>query len=358
MVSIPAPPKPLIIPIFIPHQGCPHRCSFCNQTAITADAAHVALETSIETYLAYASARRGPAQVAFYGGNFLGLDRPVITALLDRLQPWLKSGQVTGIRFSTRPDTITSERLDWIAPYPVDTIELGVQSMNDTVLRLTRRGHTAADTRRAVERLKTSPYQFGIQLMLGLPGDSAQGALESAAAVASLAPDFVRIYPTLVLAGSPLAMRFKTGEYTPLPLGQAVNQAKALVRRFHRDDIPVIRLGLQAADGLEDPAVVLAGPHHPAFGHIVYASLYRDAARALLEQAAPLPDTPVLMVHPRYLSRLQGLNKDNLTALRSSFHRPRLTMLADGNLNTDDVACGALRTSVWSIAEPTHRQAE
>jgi histone acetyltransferase (RNA polymerase elongator complex component) len=352
-VSISAPLKPLIIPIFIPHQGCPHRCTFCNQAAITADSAPVALETCIEHYLAYASPKRGPTQVAFYGGNFLGLDRPTVTALLDRLCPWLENGQITAIRFSTRPDTITQERLGWIAPYPVDTIELGVQSMNDTVLHLTRRGHTAADTRQAVERLKNHSYQIGIQLMLGLPGDDTKGALDGAEDVTALAPDFVRIYPTLVLAGSPLATIYKAGHYTPLSLAEAVDQAKALVRRFHHYNIPVIRLGLQAADGLEDPAIVLAGPYHPAFGHMVYASLYRDAAHALLAQAAPLPETPVLKVHPRHLSRLQGLNRENLAALRGIFNRPRLSVQADKCLPIDEVTCGEFRVSVWSLPQLT-----
>ncbi len=348
MVSSSAFLKPLIIPIFIPHQGCPHRCSFCNQTAITADSAPVDLETSIERYLAYASAKRGPAQVAFYGGNFLGLDRLAVTTLLERLNPWLENGQIAGIRFSTRPDTITQERLGWIAPYPVDTIELGVQSMNDTVLHRTRRGHTAADTRHAVERLKNHSYQIGIQLMLGLPGDNAKSALDSAEEVTALAPDFVRIYPTLVLAGSPLANTYKAGDYTPLSLAEAVDQAKALVRRFHHYNIPVIRLGLQAADGLEDPAIVLAGPYHPAFGHIVYASLYRDAAHALLAQAAPLPETPVLKVHPRHLSRLQGLNRENLATLRHLFNRPRLNIQADKYHPIDEITCGESKASIWS----------
>lgn len=347
------PQKPLIIPIFIPHQGCPHRCTFCDQTAITADSAPVPLETSIEQYLAYASAKRGPAQVAFYGGNFLGLDRPTVTNLLDRLHPWLENGQVAGIRFSTRPDTITQERLNWIAPYPVDTIELGVQSMNDLILHRTRRGHTIADTCLAVDRLKKHPYQIGIQLMLGLPGDDAKGALDSAEDVAALAPDFVRIYPTLVLAGSPLATAYKAGDYAPLALAEAVDQAKAMVRRFHHYHIPVIRLGLQAADGLEDPAIVLAGPYHPAFGHQVYASLYRDAAHALLAQIAPLPTSPVLRAHPRHLSRLQGLKRENLTALRKIFKRPQLTMQVDSDLAIDEVSCGEIRAFVWSRPQPT-----
>jgi histone acetyltransferase (RNA polymerase elongator complex component) len=348
-------PKPLIIPIFIPHQGCPHRCTFCNQKAITAETdskpGPTALEARIDAYLAYAGPGRGPAQVAFYGGNFLGLERGIIERLLDRLHPWLESGRIAGIRFSTRPDTITEERLGWVAPYPVDAIELGVQSMNDTVLNRACRGHTVADTRRAVAGLKMHEYRIGIQLMLGLPGDTAQSALESAELVAALAPDFVRIYPTLVLAGSPLAAAYAAGGYTPLSLEQAVHQAKALVRCFQRHAIPVVRLGLQAADGLEDPAVVLAGPYHPAFGHWVYASLYRDAAQRLLEGINPLPGAPLLKVNPRHLSRLQGLNKENLADLRRIFKRPSLRLQADSGQPIDTLACGDRAISIWSISE-------
>jgi histone acetyltransferase (RNA polymerase elongator complex component) len=340
---------PLIIPIFIPHQGCPHRCTFCNQRAITAQPQTMNMAARIESYLAYAGPRRGPVQAAFYGGNFLGLEKGSITALLEDLQPWLGHGPITGIRFSTRPDTITPERLGWIAPYPVDTIEIGVQSMHDTVLAQCRRGHTAADTYRAMELLKAAGYRTGLQLMLGLPGDSAQGALDSARIVAGLKPDFVRIYPTLVISDSPLAQRFKTGHYRPLSLAEAVAQAKALLRLFHRHQIKIIRMGLQATDGLDDPAVVLGGPYHPAFGHLVYAALYRDAAQTLLKRLTPLPEAPLLSVRFRELSRLQGLGKANLAALRRRFRRPELAFTADDDLPPETIACNDISASIWNL---------
>jgi histone acetyltransferase (RNA polymerase elongator complex component) len=310
----------------------------------------------IESYLAYAGPRRSPVQAAFYGGNFLGLEKTAITALLEGIRPWLSHGPITGIRFSTRPDTITPERLGWIAPYPVDTIELGVQSMNDTVLAQCRRGHTAADTSRAMGLLKAAGYRTGIQLMLGLPGDSAQGALDSARAVAALKPDCVRIYPTLVISGSPLARRFKTGHYQPLSLTEAVEQAITLVRLFNRHQIKIIRMGLQAADGLDDPAVVLGGPYHPAFGHLVYAGLYLNAAQVLLERATPLPEAPILRICPRERSRLQGLNKENLTTLRQRYKRPRLAIRDDDRLPPETLVCGERSISVWQPerAEGSH----
>jgi histone acetyltransferase (RNA polymerase elongator complex component) len=344
-------PKPLIIPIFIPNQGCPHRCSFCNQSAITSEGQSMPgptdLATRIEAYLSYAASGRGPAQVAFYGGNFLGLDETTLTNLLDSLNPWLERGQITGIRFSTRPDTITDQRLGWIAPYPVDTIELGVQSMNDNVLAQTRRGHTADDTRQAMRRLNSAGYQTGIQLMLGLPGDSVASALETAQAVVDLNPDLVRIYPTLVLAGSPLAAAFQTGRFTPLSLAAAVEQATALVRRFHQHQIPVIRLGLQAAEGLDDPTTVLAGPYHPAFGHLVYARIYYEAAEDLLRAKTPLSAALKIKVHPNEISRLQGLRKANLKALQKIFQRPDLTFQADVDVRPETLVCGNRSRAIW-----------
>jgi histone acetyltransferase (RNA polymerase elongator complex component) len=305
------------------------------------------LATRIEAYLAYAAPGRGPAQVAFYGGNFLGLDKTTLTNLLDSLNPWLEQGQITGIRFSTRPDTITDERLGWIAPYPVNTIELGVQSMNDNVLAQTRRGHTAYDTRRAMRRLKSADYQTGIQLMLGLPGDSAAKASETAKAVVDLSPDLVRIYPTLVLAGSPLATAFQAGRFTPLSLAAAVEQAKAMVRRFQQHQIPVIRLGLQATEGMDDPATLLAGPYHPAFGHLVYSRIYHETADDLLWARTPLPVAPTIKVHPSELSRLQGLRKANLKALRKVFQRPGLTFQADVDVRPETLVCGNRSRSIW-----------
>jgi histone acetyltransferase (RNA polymerase elongator complex component) len=196
-------------------------------------------------------------------------------------------------------------------------------------------------------RLKAAGYRTGIQLMLGLPGDSAQGALETAQTVAGLKPDFVRIYPTLVLNGSPLAQSYKTGQYQPLTLTEAVYQARALLRLFHRRDIKVIRMGLQATDGLDDPTVVLDGPYHPAFGHLVYASLYLEAARVLLERVNPLSMTPIVRAHPRELSRLQGLGKENRAGLRQRFKRPRLAFQADDRLPPETLVCGERSISVW-----------
>lgn len=324
-VTMPAdtPPKPFVVPVFIPHAGCPHRCVFCNQTSTTGctelfpDAS--AIKKTIDIFLGYGGKGRRPIEIAFFGGNFLGLESRRITDLLTIAADYIHQGNAQGIRFSTRPDTIDPYKLDLISDFPVSTVELGVQSMNDEVLRLVRRGHTADDTLRAVARLKEKPYQLGLQMMVGLPGDSESGAVSTSRRMAECEPDFVRIYPTLVLKGSPLARWYADKRYTPLALDRCVQLVKSLYLVFARHGIRVIRMGLQPTSELNDHAAVLAGPYHPAFGELVHGAVFLDTILAHLREA-PLGRSALrLTVHPRNLSRLQGQKRINFDTLQSVF---------------------------------------
>ena len=340
MQRAPSPPagelRPFIVPVFLPHAGCPHRCIFCNQDAITAGAAPgldaAAVKEGIEAHLRHRSDRRGGAEIAFYGGNFLGLEPDRTRELLDIGREFVESGRVDGLRFSTRPETVEARRLALLAGYPVTTVEIGAQSMDDGVLTAAGRGHTAADTRRAVALLKSTPIRIGLQLMVGLPGEEEGGCLESARRAAALAPDFVRIYPTVVLAGSRLADRFRRGAYRPLELTEAVARVKELFRVFRRRGIPVVRMGLQAQTSLEAAGVVLAGPYHPSFGHMVYAALFLEAALQAIEKTARGRAEVRLRVNPRCLSRMQGLHRANLRQLRQRFDLPELRIETDEHL--------------------------
>ena len=229
--------RPFIIPIFLPHAGCPHRCAFCDQLSITGarpkTGAADQIRSKILEFLNYRTRRRKPIQISFFGGNFLGLNIGEIRHYLAVADEFVRQGAVDSIRFSTRPDTVNRERLDIIADYPVATVELGVQSMNDRVLALAKRGHNAADTVHAVEQLKERNYGIGLQMMVGLPGDDQASALNTARRIAGLQPDFVRIYPTVVLKNSRLAAWYSDGSYTPLSLDAAVTQVKNLCRFFH-----------------------------------------------------------------------------------------------------------------------------
>ena len=209
--------KPFIIPVFIPHAGCSFRCIFCNQHPLTctSDALMTAenLRERIRSFLKYKGKHRSPVQVSFYGGNFLGLKEGTIRSLLGEATAFIKNGHVDSIRFSTRPDTITDQRLEILREYPVKTVEIGVQSMDDRVLEKSRRGHSAADTIRSVTLLKRYGFEIGLQMMIGLPTDTEDTAVKSARRIAELEPDFVRIYPTIVLAGSVLAKWYQRGDY-------------------------------------------------------------------------------------------------------------------------------------------------
>ncbi len=148
--------------------------------------------------------------------------------MLNESAKFVESGKVGSIRFSTRPDTITNERLDILKEYPVSTIELGVQSMDDRVLTMAKRGHTSSDTVKAVAVLKERGYEIGLQMMVGLPGDDEATSLATGRRIADLAPDFVRIYPAVVLKNSLLAKWYKEGKYTPLSLEPCVTLVKKL----------------------------------------------------------------------------------------------------------------------------------
>ena len=328
--------RPLIIPLFIPHMGCPHRCIFCNQHAITAAANQFPsadrIDRDIGQFLSYPKKERPTTQVSFFGGNFLGLDQPVMLALLAAVTPFIARRLVDGIRFSTRPDTIDRQRLNLLAGFPVAAVELGVQSMDDRVLALSGRGHRAADTESAVRRLKQRGYQVGLQMMVGLPGDDAHGAWLTARRIAALGPDFVRIYPTLVLPGSRLETHYRDGRYRPMSLASCVALVKRLLLFFNARHIPVIRMGLQATDGLHSPDGVIAGPFHPAFGHLVRSEIVRDAISAALVQMGHRPDPLTIVTHPATLARVQGLNKNNLTALKASFGLAAIALIQEPRL--------------------------
>jgi histone acetyltransferase (RNA polymerase elongator complex component) len=317
--------KPFIIPVFIPHAGCPHQCVFCNQVSITGSrggSIHPEnVRRRIQQFLAYNQGHRHPVEIAFYGGNFLGLKMATIRSLLETAAEFVNHGRVDGIRFSTRPDTIDDERLKLLENYPVAAVELGAQSMDDNVLDRARRGHSAADTVRAVEKLKKIHCSIGLQMMIGLPGENEAGALASAREIAGLLPDFVRIYPTVVIADSPLAQWYRQGEYVPLSLEKAVGRVAKIYRIFSSRNIRVIRMGLQASQDLDDGATVVAGPYHPAFGHLVYSALFLEkACRAIARRGDhPLTDRVSITVHPRDISRMKGLKNANIEKIKKKF---------------------------------------
>ncbi len=333
--------RPFVVPIFIPHAGCPHRCIFCDQTRTTSSPESLPtteqLDQAINRFLDFRKDADRYTEISFYGGNFLGLAENNILYLLENAAKYIADGQAHGIRFSTRPDTIDSHRLNLLAKYPVTTIELGVQSMNNSVLSASRRGHSRQDTRQAVSLIKKTDYRMGLQMMVGLPGDTPELTLATGKTIVELEPDFIRIYPTLVLEGSPLARLYRQGRYTPLNLSEAVHQVKALYKLFRESGIPVIRMGLQATDGLDRGTDLLAGPFHPAFGELVHSALWLDAMRGGIKELSPQRTSLEIRVNPKLVSQVKGQHGENIDKLCREFSMKQIHLSPDDTLTLDHI---------------------
>ncbi|MDA8126873.1 MAG: radical SAM protein [Deltaproteobacteria bacterium] len=328
----------MIIPFFIMNRGCPHRCLFCNEklTAgnrpdrIEAQAFHQTVQAS----LASKRRRRGPVQIAFYGGTFTGMSNVEQFRLLDLAAPYLASGEVEGIRISTRPDEIDREGIALLKARGVRTVELGAQSLDDAVLLRSGRGHGAADTLRAIALLQAEGLETGLHLMAGLPGDSRAQFLQTIEKTIALRPATVRLHPTVVLADTPLAAEYRAERYRPLSLDEAVDWCREALRKLTGAGIPVIRLGLQTTAELETPGAVVAGPFHPAFGSLVEAALFLEMAGALLAagagmNAAEVQQPALFTVAPADLSGFQGHCRENLVRLKNRFPAAEIRVVTD-----------------------------
>lgn len=313
------PVPPLVIPIFIPHEGCPHSCLFCNQQRISGVTAPPVTTSDvteiISTWIRRPGKRhRSRVQVAFYGGSFTCLEMRRQRELLDGVAPFIKSGVVQEIRLSTRPDYITGKGVAFLRRRHVRVVELGAQSLDNLVLGKSLRGHSAEDTIRASELLKNEGMELGLQLMVGLPGQNFAGLRRTIAQVIRLCPDFVRIYPVLVVAGSGLALLYRHGEYRPLSLAKAVLLVAWMKKKLMAGGIRVVRMGLQPGPELEQS--LLAGPYHPAFGELVHSRLMLQQTRQLLAGIGKNA-TAILSVAERDLSVFQGMRRANIERLTS-----------------------------------------
>lgn len=328
----------MIIPFFITHAGCPHQCVFCDQKSITgknrppdASSIHLSIRQHLET-------RRDndAVQVAFYGGSFTALPPDIQRSYLEEVQPFLASGRVASIRLSTRPDSITPDILALLKQYGVSAIELGAQSMDDEVLQLSGRGHSAADTVNAVALLKEYHFLVGLQLMPGLPGDTPETFQKTVTQVISLRPDFVRLYPALVIKDTSLAELYRAGRYAPLSLDDAVLLCHQAVARFEQAGIEVIRIGLQPTAELERPGMIIAGPWHPAFRQLVESSRFLDKMCSLLS-TRDQTGTVTLYVNPADLSTVIGQKRRNIDAVKVRYGQI-VKVLADARVRVGSIS--------------------
>jgi radical SAM superfamily enzyme len=325
-----------VVPIFIPMMGCTHQCVFCNQNAVTGiSGSH--LLANIKEQLDRGMSCLIPAdynEIAFFGGSFTCLNKAIQEEFLDMARPFMDLGKIQGIRFSTRPDYIDRQHLLWLKGKGVVTIELGIQSTDEGVLRASGRGHGASDIFVSSRMIRESGLKLGLQMMIGLPGDTSHKSMKTAIDITGLRPDFVRIYPTLVLEGSPLAKLYEEGSYQPLGLVEAVEQVARLKILFEAHNIPVIRTGLQANEGLDSGQAYIAGPYHPAFGEMTDSRIYlfwmEDAIQSVIGDTLK---SVTFYLKPTELSKALGQKRSVLNSLLGKYPGLSISILGDKELD-------------------------
>lgn len=307
--------KHINVALFVPHEGCPHACSFCNQKTISGKTKPLTLtdiDEAVKTALSTADCNKG--EIAFFGGSFTAIDRDYMVSLLERAKKYIDKGFFAGIRISTRPDCISEKILDILKHYGVTAIELGCQSMDDEVLRLNKRGHTAEDVINAAGLIKSYGFELGVQMMTGLFGDTQEKCLETAEKLISLEPDTARIYPTVVLEGTELARLYKAGKYAPQSLEDAAQLCAELLMMFRQKGIRVIRLGLHSGGNVEEGYV--AGAYHPAFREICESKIYLKKVIDAIDSGRVQKGEIEITVGKRYVSMLTGQKKANINYLK------------------------------------------
>ncbi len=301
----------------MPHKGCPNDCVFCNQKQITAKLEPVTGEQVDETIKEYLKTlpENSYIEAAFFGGSFTGIPIKEQDELLTVAKKYKDLGKISGIRLSTRPDYINEEILDLLKEKGVTTIELGVQSLDEEVLLLSNRGHTREEVYNAVKLIKSYGFNLGLQMMTGLPSDTFEKSVKTMEEFIALKPDFVRIYPTLVIKDTKLSDLYYSGAYIPQSIDDAVGLCKHLKREFLKSGIKVIRVSLQPTEEISPDASVVAGPFHFAFGELVDNAIYYDE---ILEKVKNLSNCTVKIgVNPSCISKAVGNKRKNAIKLKN-----------------------------------------
>ncbi|PKP22617.1 MAG: radical SAM protein [Bacteroidetes bacterium HGW-Bacteroidetes-22] len=310
------------IPVFVPEEGCPHRCIFCNQFGITCTATAPLPEevpSIVAEWRSRFNSEGSHIELAFFGGSFTGIGTGKQEAYLDQAYKLKQEGIIHAIRLSTRPDYIDPERIERLLRYGVSTVELGAQSMDDSVLRASGRGHTSAQVAHATGMLQAAGIGVVLQMMTGLPGDTPEGAIRTAHEIIALRPEGTRIYPCLVMKGSPLEQRYDEGKYTPQSLEEAVVLAATLSEIFEESEVKVLRIGLHPSAAGE----VVAGPWHPSFSELVASEKW---GRRLLQEINPENPHRSIAIYcpPKQVNAVAGFNASNRKRLSCYFDQIRI----------------------------------
>lgn len=322
-----------IIPIFVPHIGCPHTCVFCNQDSITGDAGVVGstgnvdgefVRKTIEEYLQTIDNKDAVIEVSFFGGTFTGINMCKQRELLAVAQSFKSLGKINYIHMSTRPDYIDKEIMEHLKSFDVDVIELGVQSLDNEVLHKAGRGHSEDDVVKASKLIKEYGFTLGHQLMLGLPGDDKEKDIESVKKSVSMKPDIARIYPALVIKDTPMEKMLNRGEYKPYSLEEAVEISKAVYGIYEINGVQVIRIGLQPTEEINVDGDIVEGPFHPAFRELVESSVYCDIIEEYIKEKGMVES---IFVNPKEISKLYADRKTYFKKLLEKLNLKKLSVV-------------------------------
>ena len=315
-----------VIPVFVPHLGCPNDCIFCNQKSISGQKKNITKEDAkkiIDEFIEGIKDKQGEKEIAFFGGSFTAIEESKQEELLNLAYEYIKAGKVNSIRISTRPDYIDKTILKRLKKYKVKTIELGVQSANNYILERAGRGHTYEDVQKASKLIRRYGFKLGHQMMVGLPESTITDEINTAKALIKLKPKMVRIYPVLVIKGTKVEIEYQEGTYKPLTVVQAVETCKELVRMFDNKNIDIIRIGLQNTDEISDPenkeSEVVAGPFHPAFRQLVESAMWYDAIVNKIKKLNAKVKEVEVTVNPIDVNNVIGHKKENVQKLKDTY---------------------------------------
>lgn len=351
--------KHYIIPIFVPHEGCPHNCVFCNQDSITGTSGDNVDEhyvrNTIEEYLHTIEGNKHPAsiiEVSFFGGTFTAIDIEKQRKLLQVAKEYKDRGKIHNIRISTRPDAIDILILEHLKKYSVDIIELGVQSLDDEVLIKSGRGHNAEQVEIASKLIKSYGITLGHQIMLGLPGDNFDKDIETTKKVISMKPHICRIYPALTVKNTPMEKMYLDGTYIPYSLEYAVEVSKVIYGMLEAEDIKVIRLGLQTTEEIDEGAEIIAGPFHQAFRELVEGNILIDMIESIIKDKKGIKEI-VIEINTRDISKLYAKRKFFFNKLKEKYNTVNFKVTQSQDVERKNLKI-LVNNEIYSINEKSY----
>ena len=330
------------IPIFIPDMACVGNCIFCDQKNITShyhSPTKEDIQETIKTHLQSIPQDNSHIELGFFGGSFTGLSKAKQEEYLQEVQPYIAEGKIHSIRLSTRPDMIDDDILRLLKQYYVETIEIGAQTFDKEVLLKSERGHSIEDTYNAAEKIKAAEINLGLQMMIGLPGDSIEKSLHTANTIVELGATNTRIYPLLIIKNTPLEQMYKRGEYKPLSIDTTVDYLSQIIPVFEKANVQILRVGLHQSEGLNSGETLIAGPYHPSIKELAISKIWQNKLQVLL-QSKKYSDNIIIEVSPSEINYAIGYHASNKKMLLEKYKQIKFvpnTNLTQRDYHVQDV---------------------